>query len=159
MVATYAAEHLFARAEVRMRENDPDTGADAYVDLAEPAAGSAGTPTAPFIPIANFRRFAAIYMTSVGTGGITAFSIIAATSAAGAGAVAVVSHALGSNPDAVGDHVVLECNVEQIREVLAAATHVGVLVNLVTSTDEGILTFIRADPFYPRAGLTADYIS
>lgn len=159
MTATTTAVHLFANREIRMRENDPDTGSDAYVDLAEPAAGSAGTPTAPFISIANFRRFAAIYMTTVGTGGITAFSIMAATSAAGAGAAAVVTHALGSNPDAVGDFVVLECSVEQIREVLATATHVGVLVNLVTSTDEGCLTFIRDEPQFPVAGLTADYIS
>lgn len=159
MVATATHEHLFAKMEIRVRENDPDTGSDAYVDLAEPAAGSAGTPTAPFIPIANFRKFAAIYATTVGTGGITAFSIMAGTSAAAAGAVAVVTHGLTSNPDAVGDHVVLECTVEQIREVLATATHVGVLVNLVTSTDEGVLTFIRAEPVFPRSGLTADYIS
>jgi hypothetical protein len=159
MVATYTANNLFTRSEIRMRENDPDTGNDAYVDLAEPAAGSAGSPTAPFIPIANYRRFAAIYMTSVGTGGITAFKIMAATDAAGSGAVAVVAHALGSNPDAVGDFVTLEATAEQCREVLATATHVGVLVNLVTSTDEGILTFIRAEPLYPQNGLTADYIS
>jgi hypothetical protein len=159
MVATASIMKLFANAEIRMRENDPDTGADAYVDLAEPAAGAAGSPTAPFLPIAQFRRFAAIYMTSVGTGGITEFSLQAATSAAGAGATAIVTHALTSNPDAVGDHVVLECNVEQIHEVLATATHIGVRVNLVTSTDEGILTFIRAEPQYPHAALTADYIS
>lgn len=159
MTATTTAVHIFANAEIRMRENDPDTGSDAYVDLAEPAAGAAGSPTAPFITIAEFRRFAAIYMTSVGVGGITAFSIMAATSAAGANAAAVVSHALGSNPDAPGDFVTLECTVEQIREVLAAATHVGVLVNLVTSTDEGVLTFIRSEPTYPRNALTADYIS
>lgn len=159
MPATYTAEHLGARMEIRMRENDPDTGADAYVDLAQPAAGAAGSPTAPFIEIANFRRFFAEYMTTVGTGGITAFKIMAGTSAAAAGAVSVVEHALASNPDAVGDYVKLECTVEQIREVLATATHVGVLVNLVTSTDEGVLTFIRAEPQFPRSGLTADYIS
>lgn len=159
MPATYSADHIFANREIRVRENDPDTGNDAYVDLAQPAAGSAGTPTAPFLPIANFRRFWAIYMTTVGTGGITAFKIIAATDAAGAGAAVVVAHALGTNPDAVGDQVILECNVEQIREVLATATHVGVLINLVTSTDEGVVTFCRDEPQFPRSGLTADYIS
>lgn len=159
MTATYAAEHLFSRAEVRMRENDPDADTDCYVDLAQPAAGSAGAPTAGFLSLANFRRFAAQYMTSVGTGGITAFQLVAATSAAGAGAVAVVSHALGSNPNAVGDFVCLECDIEQVREVLPTATHIGVLVNLVTSTDEGICTFTRAEPQFPHAGLTADYVS
>lgn len=159
MPATTSIMKLFSRMEIRVRENDPDTGNDAYVDLAQPAAGAAGTPTAPFIPIAQFRHFAAIYATTVGTGGITAFKIMAAVDAAGTTATAVVAHALGSNPDAVGDQVVLECNVEQIREVLATATHVGVLVNLVTSGDEGVLTFIRAEAEFPRSGLTADYIS
>lgn len=159
MAATYTAEHVFANREIRMRENDPDTGSDAYVDLAEPAAGAAGSPTAPFIPIANFRKFVASYMTTVGTGGITAFKIMAATDAAGSGAVAVATHALGSNPDAVGDTVNLECNVEQIRSELATATHVGVLINLVTSTDEGCLTFIRAEPQFPVSGISPDYIS
>lgn len=152
MVATYSAEHLFARSERRLVDFDPDTGNDASPTLDAAGAGAC-------LPIANFRRFAAGFTPTVGTGGITLFQIIAATSAAGAGATAVVSHALGSNPDAVTDHVWLECDVEQIREVLAGATHVGVLLNLVTSTDEGKVFFERADPFYPKAGLTADYIA
>lgn len=159
MTATTTAMHLFANAEWRMRENDPDTGSDAYVDLAEPAAGSPGSPTAPFLPIAQFRRFCAIYMTTVGTGGLTAFQLVAATDAAGTSATAVVSHAVGSNPNAVGDFLVLECNVEQVHEVLATATHIGVLVNLVTSTDEGACAFGRCEPQFPRAALTADYVS
>jgi len=159
MVATTSSQHLFSRMEIRMRENDPDADTDCYVDLAEPAAGAAGSPTAPFLPIAEFRRFAALYMTSVGTGGITAFSIMAGTSAAAAGATAVVTHALGSNPNAIGDTVVLECTAEQIHEVLPTATHVGVLINLVTGTDEGIVTFIRFDPIFEHADLTADYVS
>ena len=159
MASTTTAMHLFADAEIRMREHDPDSNGDTYVDLAEPAAGAAGSPTAPCLPIGNFRRFAAIYMTTVGTGGVTEFTIGAATSAAAAGWVAVATHAIGSNPNAVGDFLVLECNVEQVREVLATATHIGVLINLVTNTDEGAITFIRAEPVYKVAGLTADYVS
>jgi len=54
---------------------------------------------------------------------------------------------------------VLECNVEQVHEVLATATHIGVRVNLVTSTDEGALVFGRCEPVHEYAGLTADYVS
>lgn len=158
-VATTTAMHLRAHMECRIVENDPDADTTCIVDLAQPQAGGAGTPTAGCLPIAQFRRFMACYMTTVGTGGITVFDIIAATSAAGAGATAVVSHALGSNPNAVGDVLYLECNAEQIHETLAAATHVGVHINLVTATDEGVVCFTRADPLYPRAGLTADYVS
>jgi len=155
MASTTAAMHLFADAEIRMREHDPDVDTDLFVDLAEPVAGQATA----FIPLGNFRRFAALYMTSVGTGGLTKFAIQAATSVAGAGAVDVATHAVGSNPNAVGDFLVLECNIEQVREVLATATHIGVLINLVTSTDEGVCTFIRAEPGFKYAGLTADYVS
>jgi len=158
-VATTIAQHLRALMEVRVVENDPDADTTCIVDLAQPQAGGAGTPTAGCLPLAHFRRFMAVYMTTVGTGGITVFDIIAATDAAGTGAVAVVSHAIGSNPNAIGDTLFLECTAEQIHETLATATHVGVHINLVTSTDEGVVTFVRADPFYPRAGLTADYVS
>jgi len=153
MAATTTANDLNTRSNVRLVDFDPDTGSDAYVLL-----NSAGSESG--LPIAGFRKFRAIFSPTVGTGGITAFQIGGATAADGTGFVAAVSHALGSNPDAVTDQVVLECNAEQIREVLSTATHVLVLINLVTSTDEGKVMFERADPIYgPTHGLTADYIS
>ena len=153
MAATTTANHLNTLSEVKLLDFDPDSGNDAYVNLdnVTPAAG---------VPIANFRRFRAIVSPSVGTGGITAFSIGGATDAAGTGYVAAVSHALGSNPDSVNDQVVLECTADQIREVVSGATHVLVLINQVTAGDEMKVMFERAEPFYgPRHGLTADYIS
>ncbi len=153
MAATTTANHLNTLSEVKLLDFDPDSGNDAYVNLdnVTPAAG---------VPIANFRRFRAIVSPSVGTGGITAFSIGGATDAAGTGYVAAVSHALGSNPDSVNDQVVLECTVDQIREVVSGATHVLVLINQVTAGDEMKVMFERAEGFQgPRHGLTADYIS
>jgi hypothetical protein len=153
MVATYTASHLFSRSERRMVDYDIDNALNT-VDLGQPQG--AGNKC---LPIANFRRFAAGLFRSVGTGSVTAFHIIAATAADGTGAVAVVSHAIGSAPNAVGDTIWLECDVEQVREVLSTATHVGVQVHLVTTTDEAVISFERAEPFYPAAGLTADFIS
>lgn len=153
MAATTTANHLNTLSEVKLLDFDPDSGNDAYVNLdnVTPAAG---------VPIANFRRFRAIVSPSVGTGGITAFSIGGATDAAGTGYVAAVTHALGSNPDSVNDQVVLECTADQIREVVSGATHVLVLINQVTAGDEMKVMFERAEPFYgPRHGLTADYVS
>lgn len=152
MPATYTAHHLLATAERRLLDFDPDTGNDAYVTL-DPANSAVG------LPIANFRRFLVGISQTVGTGGITAFSIGGATAADGTGYTAAASHALGSNPDAVSDHVWLEVNASQIREVLSTATHVVVLVNAVTSTDEFKVYFERAEPLFPHAGLTADYVS
>lgn len=151
MVATSRAEHLTSRSRRWLFEYDIDDAANlATIDVAN---------SAKCVPIAEFRRFLAMVMTSVGTGGSTVFSITAATSAAGAGAVAVVTHAHGSNPNAVGDFLVLECDAEQIREVLPTATHVGVTLDLVTTTDEAVGLFEAADPLYARAGLTADYVA
>lgn len=153
MVATTSVEHLRSRSERRMVDYDID-GAANLVDLGQPQG--AGNKC---LPIANFRRFLAGIFRSVGTHTITGVSIVAATDAAGTGATAVVTHALASAPDAVGDQVYLECDVEQIREVLAAATHVGILLELNTATDECVVFFERSDPFYPKTGLTADFIS
>lgn len=153
MAATTTENHLNTLSEIKLLDHDPDTGNDAYVNLdnVTPAAG---------VPIANFRRFRAIISPTVGTGGITAFSIGGATNAAGTGYVAAVSHAVGSNPDSVNDQLVLECTADQLREVVSGATHVLVLVNAVTNTDEFKVMFERAEPFYgPRHGLTADYVS
>lgn len=153
MVATYGAEHLFSRSERRMVEYDQD-GALNIVDLGQPQAAGATA----CLPIANFRRFAGGLIRTVGTGSVTAFSIIAATSAAGGGVTAVVSHAIGSAPNLINDTIWLECDVEQVKEVLAAATHVGLQVDLVTAGDECVFFFERAEPRWPVTGLTADFI-
>ena len=154
MVATYTAVHLNTQSECRMVDYDID-GALNFVDLAQPQ----GTST-QCLPLATFRKFRAGVFRSVGTGTVDAFHIVAATSAAGAGVQIVCSHAIGSAPDAVGDTIWLECDVEQIREVLPTATHVGAKLDLLTAGDECVVFFERADPFYgPIAGLTADYIA
>jgi hypothetical protein len=156
MVATYTAQDLGARMEVRTVIWQPADAATAQiVDLGQPQGASA-----LMLPIANFRRFMAQCTTSLLTGtGPIAFSIAAGTSAAGAGVTLVVTHAMGSLPNAEGDSVVLECDVEQIREVLPTATHVGVWLDCNHNDDEAAITFIRADPEHPHADLTADYVS
>lgn len=151
MPATYNAEHLTSRSERRMVDFDPDVDTLALVDLDPATSGEC-------LPIAEFRRFLAGFVRSVGTGGVDNFEIIAATDADGANATVVVAKT-PTTANAVGDHVWLECDAEQIREVLPAATHVGVRIELATATDECVVFFERAEPFYPHAGLTADFIS
>lgn len=152
MPATYNTNHLAARSERRMVDYDIDAALN-IVDLGQPQG--AGNKC---LPIALFRRFMAGLFRSVGTGSVTKFQLIAATAADGTGAAIIVEHAIGSAPDAVGDQIYLECDVEQVREVLPAATHIGVRVQLVTATDEAVVLFERADPFYQAGGATADFI-
>lgn len=151
MAATYTAEHLTSISNRRIVEYDIDDAANLVV--LSPATSEA------CLPIKHFRRFIAMVMNTVGTGGLTAFSLTAATSAAGANPTTIVAHAVGSNPNAVGDYLVLECDIEQVHEVLATATHIGVTLDLVTSTDEAVIYFECADAMFPRSGLTADYVS
>lgn len=156
MVATYTAEDITARANIRTVIHNPvDAAAAQLVDLALPKTG-----TTQCLPLTGFRRFFASITTSllVGTGPI-AFSIYAATSAAGAGGVAVVTHAMGSLPNAVNDCVILECDIAQVREVLATATHIGVWLDCQHNDDEAAVTFIRFDPEFAYADLTDDYVS
>lgn len=153
MVATTAVNNLNTRSKIILTDFDPDSASATKATLDR--VGSAVA-----FPIANFRRFRAGLFRSVGTGSVTSFKIYAATAADGTGNTAVVAHAIGSAPDAVGDTIWLECDAEQIREVLSTATHVGVEIALVTSTDECVVLFEMAEPFYgPTHGLTADYIS
>lgn len=153
MASTTIANDLRTTLNVRNLDFDPASANDEFVVL-DPSNSAAG------IALGTYRKFLAQYRTSVGTGGITVFTMGGATDSAGTGYVAAVAHALGSNPDAVGDWVTIECTDEQIREVLPTATHVCVVANLVTGTDEGAVTFIMADPLYgPTAGLTGDRIS
>jgi hypothetical protein len=154
MPATYTTDVLGSRALRRIVEIDIDAALN-IVDLGTPQG--AGNKC---FPIANFRRFIAGVFRSVSApSALTAFQIIAATDAAGTGATIVVAHALGAAPDAVGDTVFLECDVEQVREVLAAATHVGVRVQVANAADENVIYFEANDPMFPRAGLTADFVS
>jgi len=151
--ATYTAEHLTARSERRMVDFDPDATTLTLVDLDPTSADEC-------LPIAEFRRFLVGVMKSVGTDAIEKVQIIAAANGDGGNAQVVVEKAFTTGaPGAVGDHVWLECDAAQCREVLPGATHVGVRVQLETATDECVVFFERAEPFYPRAGLTADYIA
>ena len=146
--------HLNATRESRMVDFDPDSADLELVDLGQPQGG--GNSCLPLLP---YRRFRAGVFRSVGTGDIDTFQIIAATAAAGTGATVVETHALGDAVDAVGDTIWLETDVENIRNALATATHVGVRVEQATSGDECIVFFERADPLITPATATADYIS
>ena len=152
MAATYTTQKIGANAHFVMTDFDPDGTAATLVDL-DRATGGEG------LPIETFRRFVAGLFRSVGTGTVAEFSIIADSDDDMATTpTVVVQHAIGSAPDAVGDTIWLECDVEQVHEVLAGATHVGVRVDLATATDECVVFFGRFEPYYPTRNLTSDFI-
>lgn len=155
MTATYDAQSLLARFKCRMVNWDPDSASKVLVDL-DP------TGTGECFPIARSKRFLfgiVLNTTAAGPYEISAFEVIAATDADGTGATVVKAHALGGGtPDAVGDTVWIEVDVEQIREVLATATHVGVRAQVSDLLAEASLVVIE-ERMEEVNGLTADYIS
>lgn len=158
MAASYTAEHIFSRQKVWTVEVD-DAGASTdpiIVDLGQPQGASL-----KLVPIKDLLRFAAVVFKSVGAGNTDEFSIIVADDAAGTAnvtAVKTMTTATAQTQNAVGDVLVLETNVEQMKEVSSTAAYVGVRVELATGTDELIVTAI-ADYQFQRSGLTANYIS
>lgn len=158
MVATYTAQHLGSRFKLWSVEVD-DAGASTdpiIVDLGQPQGAGL-----KLIPIANLRRIMVKVFRSVGTGNTDACNISVATDAAGTGSlttVVQVATATAQTQNAVGDELYLEADVEQMREVLATAAYVGVVVELATGTDECIVT-VLAEYVNATSGLTANYIS
>ena len=154
MVATSTAHKLMANLACKMVSFIPGSADKEIVDLVPGTSDEC-------LPIARSRRF--LFGIMLVTGGATPdeieeFEIIAATDADGGGAVVVVAHAIGTAANLIGDTLWLEADVENIREVLATATHVGVRAELVASTDECALTVIE-QRIEQEAGLTADYIA
>jgi hypothetical protein len=150
----YTANKLKARSDRRMVDFDPDSGSETIVTL-NPAASEKCLALAP-----GFNAFLAGLVHTVGTGSITGFKIFVSEDAAGTvNATVVASHALGSDPNAVGDTLWLEVLAEQVKAALATAAYIGVKITLGTSTDECIVFFERAMPRHAYDGLTADYVS
>jgi hypothetical protein len=150
----YTANKLKARSNRRMVDFDPDSGSEAIVTL-NPAASEKCLAIS-----AGYEAFLAGFIHSVGTGSVTSFRIFVADDAAGTtNAANVVSHALGSDPNAVGDTLWLEATGEQVKAAMGSASaYIGVKLTLATSTDEGIVFFERAQGDRGDAQ-TADYVS
>lgn len=150
----YSANRMLARSNRRLLDFDPDSAAETIVTL-NPAGPTKCLPLTD-----GFQTFIAAIFHSVGTGTITGFKVFVSEDAAGTvNATNVVSHAIGSNPDAVGDTLWLEVTAEQCKAALATAAFVGVKITLTTSTDECVVLFERGMGRFKYDGLTADYVS
>jgi len=151
----YTANKLRAHCERRLVDFDPDSGSEVIATL-NPAATEKCLAIAA---LGGLQAVLASLMHSVGTGSITSFRIFVSDDAAGVtNATNVISHALGSDPNAVGDTLFLEASAEQLRAASSTAAYVGVKITMGTSTDECIVGFERhAKQAYD--GLTADYVS
>lgn len=153
MTALYDA--LRSTAARKLLDFDPDSASETIVDLLPGATGKC-------LPLSDgYQEFLVGLFHSVGTGTITGFKVFVSDDADGAtNATVVATHAIGSNPDAVGDYLWLEVSAEMIKAVaLSTSAYIGVKVTLTTSTDECVVYIERSKPRFAYAALTADYVS
>ncbi len=143
MVSTQTNQKFLSRNIVTQYDFDPgDTNADdiAWVDMRD-----AGVFTCSF-----FR--------TIGTGALT-FQILANSASDGSGSDVVVKTWSGSQPDAVGDYVFLECTAQELAALGTDLRYVTASCAVATGTDEGVVTYIRSDLRFPRQDATADTVA
>lgn len=112
----------------------------------------------------DYEAFMCVLFHSVGTGTVVSFKILANSQSNGGGTDAEVkAHALGTAPDAVGDHVFLECLASELPPLSTVTTgalrYVSGSVDPNVSTDEFVATYIFGNAKFSYGGLTADVIA
>ena len=150
----YTAEQLRSRLFVRSVDFDPASANEEPVQLNPAASENYLALNANGAP----KRYLFCVFRSVGTGGLTTVTVKAATAADGTGET-TVKQITPTTADAVGDHVFVEVDADQIRAALSTATHVGLEIDVVTGTDECVVTVIGSDCQHQYDELTADYIA
>ena len=150
----FTAEKLRSILFVRPVEFDPDSGSDTNVILNPADSEDYLALSANGAP----KQYLFSIRVAIGTGGITTATVNAATSVTGTGAQQV-AQITPTSADAIGDYVFIEVSADQIRAALAGATHIGLVIDLVTSGDELAICVIGADGQFQFDELTADYIS
>lgn len=115
-----------------------------------------------WVDMRDFENFMCLFFRTVGTSALT-YTIIGNAESDGSGTD--VTLATGSAaPDAVGDYAYLEISAEQIAQEASDAgvdnvRYVTMVCTVATGTDEGVITYIRANPKRAYDGLTADSIA
>jgi hypothetical protein len=145
MASGVTTDYLSSTLKVTMHDFDPDETTHTDVSWQD------------------MRDFGAVLMTmmhSVGTGTVTAFSIFANAQSDGSGTDATVKdHALGSDPNAVGDYIHLEALASEIVNLATDLRYVSGNISLLTETDECVVTYIFGLPRFAYGSLSADNIS
>lgn len=140
------------------------------VSKAHPAATSSGaavtTGDAYVGGWQDMRDYGALlvqYHKVTGAGTLAKFKLFAASSSTGANATEVKAHALGSNPDAINDTIVLECTAQEIGAMGDSAgtnlRYVAAQVAHDTAADRASLAYIFGNPRFSQGGLTADVVA
>lgn len=112
-----------------------------------------------WVDMRDFEGILCQFFRTIGTGAVT-FTIVANSESDGSGTdVEIKSHAVASEPDAVGDYIFLEASAQEIGAAGTDLRYVTAVVSVATGTDEGVVTYIRKAGRHAYDGLTSDNIA
>lgn len=103
----------------------------------------------------DYKTFVVILIRTIGTGATDGFRILANPESDGSGTdVVIKTHAVGDEPDAIPDFLVLECDHTE----LGGARYVSASVETAVDTDEFIVVYVRSNGT-SKLDLTADTVA
>lgn len=123
-------------------------------------ADATGGVDAGWVDARGFRKFAVCTCASALTGtGVTALVLQGNTASDGSGTdTTLATYAGGGTPDAVGDSLWLECDLDDAVPT-SSCRYVNAVVTCNNAADDTVVTYILTDPIYPTSGLSADVIA
>lgn len=108
----------------------------------------------------NFRKFAAVTTATLLTGlGVDKFLIEVSAASDGSSSSVLATHGIGSVPDAVGDMLFLEVDLDDAAVAVTGARYVNVLLNAANAADDTAVTYILSEAKHAAAGQTADVVA
>ena len=108
-----------------------------------------------WVDMRDYSTLTVIAIRTIGTGTTDAFTILSNPESDGSGTdVEIKTHALASEPDAISDFVVLECDHSE----LGGNRYVSASLTMGTGTDEMMVVYIRSGGL-SQLNLTADTIA
>lgn len=141
-MTTPATSKISSSVALKMYDFDPN------VDTATAVA---------WVDMSLFGNFQATFMRTIGTG--TCGMIIQTSASSDGSSPQTVKANPALNPDAVGDQIHLECSSSEIAEALPGGRYVSATITFGTSTDEGVVTYLRTNPRFAYDDLTANIIA
>lgn len=137
MASAIATEHIGSRHKIEAK-----------------VATGATTVTSTWVPMADYRQFAALAVLAGKTGnGITKLEILASAASGGTNPV-VVKDSGTIAADAVGDQAFQEMDVAELAALGTDLAYVAAKVTLHNQADVAALTYIRTGARQQTSGLT-----
>ena len=117
-----------------------------------------------WVDASNFRKFTAMTTATLLTGaGVDKFLIEVAASSTGASSVVAATSLITAAPDAIGDMLFLEIDIDDAAVALnllsGGKIYVNVLLNAANASDDTQVTYILGEAKHKAAGLSADIVA